>query len=60
MMAIDKERGITTMKVWQKFIQVTASRQRSEPFLGIEEYLPYSINDAGVLYGTPNPPRQLY
>ena len=49
MMVIDKERGLTTMKLWQKFVQVTASRQRSEPFAGLVEYLPYRISDAGEL-----------
>ena len=49
MIAIDKERGLTTMKSWQKFVQVAASRQRSEPFAGLEEYLPYRISDAGEL-----------
>ena len=49
MMAIDKERGLTTMKSWQKFVQVVAGRQRSEPFASLEEYLPYRISDAGEL-----------
>ena len=49
MMAIDKERGLTTMKSWQRFVQVAAGRQRSEPFAGLEEYLPYRISDAGEL-----------
>ncbi|KAI4284883.1 MAG: hypothetical protein L6R38_001092 [Xanthoria sp. 2 TBL-2021] len=50
MMAIDKERGLTTMKAWQKFVQVVSSRQRSEPFRSLEEYLPYRISDAGELF----------
>ncbi len=49
MMVIDKERGLTTMKSWQRFVQVAAGRQRSEPFAGLEEYLPYRISDAGEL-----------
>lgn len=49
MMAIDKARALTTMKSWQKFVQVAADRQRSEPFTGLEEYLPYRITDAGEL-----------
>ncbi|KAL8948519.1 MAG: hypothetical protein Q9222_005300 [Ikaeria aurantiellina] len=50
MMAIDKGRALTTMKSWQKFIKVVASRQRSEPFASLEEYLPYRISDAGELF----------
>ena len=49
MMVIDKPRAMTTMNSWQKFIQVAASRQRSNPFSGLEEYLPYRISDAGEL-----------
>lgn len=49
MIAIDKERAITTMKNWQKFVQVQSSRKRSEPFCGLDEYLPYRISDAGEL-----------
>lgn len=48
-MTIDKDRALTTMKSWQKFVQVAASRQRSEPFARLEEYLPYRISDAGEL-----------
>jgi fusicocca-2,10(14)-diene synthase len=49
MMAIDQERGLTTMKFWQKFVQVASSRERSRPFTGLGEYLPYRISDAGEL-----------
>jgi fusicocca-2,10(14)-diene synthase len=49
MMAIDKPRAITTMKSWQRFIDVVSSRQRSEPFNGLADYLPYRISDAGEL-----------
>jgi len=49
MMAIDEHRAITTMKSWQKYIQVVSSRQRSEPFAHLEEFLPYRISDAGEL-----------
>ncbi|EED22796.1 conserved hypothetical protein [Talaromyces stipitatus ATCC 10500] len=50
MLAIDKERAITTMKMWQKFVKVQSSRKRSEPFSGLDEYLPYRISDAGELF----------
>jgi hypothetical protein len=49
MMAIDRERAITTMKSWKRFVEVVSSRQRLEPFKGLEDYLPYRISDAGEL-----------
>ena len=49
MLAIDKERAMTTMRSWQKFVQTVSGRQRSEPFSDLEEYLPYRISDAGEL-----------
>ena len=49
MMAIDKERAVITMKSWEKFVQVVSSRQRSEPFSSLADYLPYRISDAGEL-----------
>ena len=49
MMAIDQGRAITTMKSWQKYIEVVSSRRRSEPFSGLAEFLPYRISDAGEL-----------
>ncbi|MCJ1386412.1 hypothetical protein MMC17_009538 [Xylographa soralifera] len=50
MMAIDQERAITTMKSWQKYIEVVSSRRRSEPFSDLAEFLPYRISDAGELF----------
>ncbi|KAL9067316.1 MAG: hypothetical protein Q9157_006843 [Trypethelium eluteriae] len=38
MMAIDRERGLTTMNSWQKFVQVVSNRKRTEPFTGLEEF----------------------
>jgi hypothetical protein len=49
MLAIDKERAASTMKSWQKFVDVVSSRHRSEPFKGLDDYLPYRISDAGEL-----------
>ncbi|KAF2203659.1 putative geranylgeranyl diphosphate synthase [Delitschia confertaspora ATCC 74209] len=53
MMAIDKERAVTSMKAWATFVQL-ASKTRTTPFLTLEEYLPSRIIDAGELiwFGT--------
>ena len=50
MIAIDKERALTSMKAWAVFIQLSTSRQRSQPFASLEEYLPYRIIDAGEMW----------
>lgn len=50
MMSIDRDRAITTMQVWAKFVDL-ASRTRAEPFRTLEEYLPARVSDAGELYG---------
>ena len=47
MMALDKERALTSMKAWATFVQLSSSRNRSQPFASLEEYLPYRIIDAG-------------
>ena len=54
MMAIDKDRAIISMKAWSTFIQLSSSRQRTEAFSSLEEYLPYRIIDAGemIWFGT--------
>ena len=49
MLAIDKQRAILTMKSWATFVKLSASRERTEPFAGLEEYLPYRIIDAGEM-----------
>ncbi|KAL8990517.1 MAG: hypothetical protein Q9177_000848 [Variospora cf. flavescens] len=49
MAAIDKERALTSMKSWATFVQLAASRQRSQPFASLKEYLPYRIIDAGEM-----------
>lgn len=50
MVALDKERALTTMESWATFIQLSTSRQRSRPFASLEEYLPYRIIDAGEMW----------
>lgn len=50
MVVLDKERALTSMKSWATFIQLSTSRQRSQPFASLEEYLPYRIIDAGEMW----------
>lgn len=50
MSAIDPERALTSMQSWAKFVQLSASRKRSQPFASLEEYIPYRVIDAGELY----------
>ena len=49
MSAIDPERALTSMQSWAKFVQLAASRKRSEPFASLEEYIPYRTIDAGEM-----------
>lgn len=49
MAAIDPERAMTSMKAWDKYVQLATSRSRSIPFATLEEYLPYRIIDAGEM-----------
>lgn len=49
MMAIDHDRALTTMKAWATFIQLSAVKSRAEPFVTLEDYLPYRIIDAGEM-----------
>lgn len=48
MMAIDRNRAITSMQAWAKFVQL-ASRTRAAPFETLGEYLPSRTIDAGEL-----------
>ena len=49
MMAIDKPKALTTIKLWQEYVKKSASRQRSEPFLTLDDYLPYRMTEAAEL-----------
>lgn len=49
MMVIDPERAVTSMKAWATFVELAAARARSEPFMTLEDYLPYRIIDAGEM-----------
>lgn len=47
MMAIDKERALTTMKGWAEFLRLAGGRQHERHFKTLEEYIPYRSIDVG-------------
>ena len=47
MLAVDRERTLTTMDTWATYVELSSRRQRSLPFETMEKYLPYRIDDAG-------------
>ena len=49
MLALDRERALTSMQSWATFVRLSASRRRCLPFASLEEYLPYRIIDAGEM-----------
>lgn len=49
MMAIDRERALTTMKMWSKFLEKASGRQQVTHFHTLEEYIPYRILDVGQM-----------
>ncbi|CAO2658411.1 Nn.00g061340.m01.CDS01 [Neocucurbitaria sp. VM-36] len=49
LLSIDRDRAITTMQAWTKFIDL-ASRTRAKPFETLDEYLPNRVIDAGELF----------
>ena len=49
MLAIDRERAVTTMKTWAKFLEKGSGRQHITHFHTLEEYIPYRILDFGQM-----------
>ena len=49
MLAIDRERALTTMKAWATFVQEASGRQHNTHFATLEEYIPYRAMDAGEM-----------
>lgn len=47
MMAIDKERAMTTMKAWVEFLKFAGGRQHDKHFATLEEFIPYRSIDVG-------------
>jgi len=50
MMAIDKERALTTMKAWAKFVETASGRENHTHFASLDEYIPYRVIDVGQMY----------
>ena len=53
MMAIDRERALTTMKVWAKFVENADGRRHTQHFATLEEYIPYRSLDVGQMLVNP-------
>ena len=49
MLAIDRERALTTMEAWATFVELAAGRSHHKEFASLEEYLPYRIIDVGEM-----------
>lgn len=49
MMKLDRERAITSMKLWAAFVELASGRQPHIQFASLEEYIPYRILDAGEM-----------
>ncbi|KAL4914351.1 putative geranylgeranyl diphosphate synthase [Aspergillus aurantiobrunneus] len=49
MLSIDKERALTTLKAWSKFLD-KAGRQEDHRFKSEAEYLKYRVHDVGMLF----------
>lgn len=53
MMAIDRERAMTTTRAWARFVQLAAGRQNDASFANLEEYIPYRMLDIGEMWVAP-------
>ena len=50
MISIDRERALTTMKAWARFVELASGRQHHTHFATLEEYIPYRVIDVGQMY----------
>jgi hypothetical protein len=50
MMAIDRERALTTAKSWAKFVQTASGKEHHKDFKTLDEYLPYRSIDVGQMF----------
>lgn len=49
MLAIDRQRALTTMKAWAKFVEIASGRGHHARFTTLDEYIPYRIMDVGEM-----------
>lgn len=48
-LALDRERPLTTMKAWAKFMEIASGRRHHTPFVTLDEYIPYRSTDIGEM-----------
>lgn len=49
MVAIDRERALTSINSWMEFLQLASGREHDKTFTTLEEYLSYRILDVGEM-----------
>lgn len=49
MLALDRERALTTMKAWAKFMEIASGRRHHTQFATLDEYIPYRSTDVGEI-----------
>ena len=49
MLSLDKERALTTMKAWAKFVELASGRRHHTHFATLDEYIPYRVIDVGQM-----------
>jgi hypothetical protein len=50
MLAIDKDRALTTMNCWAEFLRLAGGREHNKHFATLKDYLPYRSIDVGKWY----------
>lgn len=48
-LALDRERALTTMKAWAKFMEIASGRRHHTRFATLDEYIPYRSTDIGEM-----------
>ena len=49
MLAIDRQRALTTMKAWAQYVEIAAGRKHHTHFTTLDEYIPHRILDCGQM-----------
>ena len=49
MIQLDRERALTTMKAWGKFVELASGRRHHTHFATLDEYIPYRVIDVGQM-----------
>lgn len=48
-LALDRERALTTMKAWAKFMEIASGRRHHTRYATLDEYIPYRSTDVGEI-----------